>query len=137
MITVLFIAWNQNILDEQKKLDSEIKIKTLQARREPLIILLTGWLWTFFSFFLLLLPLHYIVQEQERLADRFIFWQCLRNALCFVSVGKKWCAAVGGGIFNWCCNWEETDLYVCMNVCMNCYIVNIITRKLDGGIPII
>lgn len=41
------------------------------------------------------------------------------------------------GLFIWCCRWFWGGNWpdVCMNVCLNSAIVNIITRKPDGGNP--
>lgn len=66
-----------------------------------------------------------------------LFWDNASEmfVFSFEEVKKQEVLAVGGGILNWCCKWIRRGNWpdVCMNVRMNSSIVNIITRKPDGG----
>lgn len=130
-----FLLLDKIVLDEKKKLDSEIKFQKknyMQEGNDKRFSLLDDFEWFLFCFLLFCL---YIVQRARTgLPNCFIFWRCLRNVLClFVYfclflINNKW--KLGKKIQTCSCRWgiffksgavneseEETDLmYVWMYV---------------------
>lgn len=139
---VLFIAWQQSILDEKKSGQWNKNEKTTSKEEatyfSPQWMILDSMILDVFFLFVFFFFLRVDCSRARTGLRIALFSDNAWETFVLCSDEKKRCVAVGGGIFNWCCKrvWRGNWPDVCMNVCMNSSIVNIITRKPDGGNPI-